>query len=206
MNSCGSTVRCAAGSEFDVIRARRSVMRLLQLSSNPQLALRPMMENGGANIDSGIVAQVMREGHSQKMLQVADHARQLAAEGRKVVIWTIFVETIRSMEAVLSDLNPVSVYGATPSGDPEDPATREGKIRTFQTDPVCMALIANPAATGEGVNLQQACHDAIYLDRNYNSTQYLQSVDRIHRLGTPRGGGDQHLCVRIPCPQGDRLH
>lgn len=27
------------------------------------------------------------------------------------------------------------------------------------------------------------CHHAIYLDRNYNAAQFLQSVDRIHRLG-----------------------
>lgn len=29
------------------------------------------------------------------------------------------------------------------------------------------------------------CHDAIYLDRSYVSTHYLQSIDRIHRLGLP---------------------
>ena len=35
----------------------------------------------------------------------------------------------------------------------------------------------------EGVSLHQDSHDAIYLDRTFNSGQYLQSVDRIHRLG-----------------------
>ena len=46
-----------------------------------------------------------------------------------------------------------------------------------------MVLLANPAATGEGVSLHEICHDAIYLDRTFNAGQYLQSVDRIHRLG-----------------------
>jgi SNF2 family DNA or RNA helicase len=36
---------------------------------------------------------------------------------------------------------------------------------------------------GEGVSLHQVCHDAIYLERTFNAGQYLQSVDRIHRLG-----------------------
>ena len=31
-----------------------------------------------------------------------------------------------------------------------------------------------------------ACHNAIYLDRSYVSTHYLQSIDRIHRLGLPQ--------------------
>ena len=44
-------------------------------------------------------------------------------------------------------------------------------------------MIANPAAAGEGISLHTVCHDAIYLDRSYVSTHYLQSIDRIHRLG-----------------------
>ncbi len=46
-----------------------------------------------------------------------------------------------------------------------------------------MILIANPAAMSEGVSLHKDCHEAIYVDRTYNAGQYLQSVDRIHRLG-----------------------
>jgi SNF2 family DNA or RNA helicase len=44
-------------------------------------------------------------------------------------------------------------------------------------------MIANPAACGEGISLHKACHHAIYLDRTFNAAHYLQSVDRIHRLG-----------------------
>jgi SNF2 family DNA or RNA helicase len=39
----------------------------------------------------------------------------------------------------------------------------------------------------EGVSLHRACHDAIYLERTFNAGQYLQSVDRIHRLGLDPG-------------------
>lgn len=39
----------------------------------------------------------------------------------------------------------------------------------------------------EGISLHIECHDAIYLDRTFNAGQYLQSVDRIHRLGLPLG-------------------
>jgi len=170
----------------DYIRARRSVMRLLQLSANPVLALKGIADDV-AGLDSGIVDEVLSEGPSLKMQAVADHARRLAKEGRKVVIWTIFTDTIHELERMMADLNPVSLYGAIPSGDVSDLATREGRLRRFHDDPACQVLVANPAAAGEGISLHTVCHDAIYLDRSYVSTHYLQSIDRIHRLGLPVG-------------------
>ena len=48
-------------------------------------------------------------------------------------------------------------------------------------------LLANPAALAEGVSLHTVCHDAVYLDRTFTAGQYLQSVNRIHRLGLAPG-------------------
>lgn len=166
----------------DVVKARRSVMRLLQLSSNPTLALQAMATESHS-LASGVVDQVLAEGVSSKMTAVIEHARALARQGRKSVIWTIFTGNIRDLEIRLADINPVSLYGAVPSGDFSDPNTREGRLRRFHLDDNCMTMIANPAAAGEGISLHEACHDAIYLDRSYVSTHYLQSIDRIHRLG-----------------------
>ena len=42
-------------------------------------------------------------------------------------------------------------------------------------------MIANPAAAREGLTLTKA-NNAIYLDRNFNLVDYLQSQDRIHRI------------------------
>ena len=174
--------RLRSGSGVDIVRARRSVMRLLQLSANPVLALRSILQDA-PTIESGVVQQILDDGPSPKMVAVRDLARDLASQGRKVVVWSIFTDTINQMERMLADLNPVVVYGATPTGDSSDTDTREGKIRQFHEDANCMAFISNPAAAGEGINLHHVCHDAVYLDRSYNTTHYLQSVDRIHRLG-----------------------
>ena len=119
------------------------------------------------------------------MQAVAEHARRLSIEGKKTVIWTIFTDTIFELERMLADLNPVSIFGAIPAGEESDPLTREWRLRRFHTDPACRILIANPAAAGEGISLHTVCHDAIYLDRSYVTTHYLQSIDRIHRLGLP---------------------
>lgn len=163
-------------------KARRSVMRLLQLSVSPTLALNAMA-NDDVEISSAIVDAVLEEGHSQKLNAVMEHARALSREGQKTVIWTIFTGTIHSLDSALADLNPVYIHGGVPSGDEKDDSTREGKIRRFHEDDKCSVLIANPAAAGEGISLHTVCHNAIYVDRSYVSTHYIQSIDRIHRLG-----------------------
>lgn len=167
------------GQEF--MKARKSVMRLLQLSVNPSLAITGMSNDG--SVSSGIVDQVLEEGTSAKILAVADHARSLASNGQKTVIWTIFTDTIRELVTTLADLNPVFIHGGVPTGEDCDPDTREGKLARFHNDPNCFVLVANPAAAGEGISLHTVCHNAIYADRSYVSTHYLQSIDRIHRLG-----------------------
>lgn len=182
-------------------KARRSVMRLLQLSANPPLALQAMMSSG-SRIDGGLIDAVLEEGHSPKMQEVIAHVRRLAQEGQKAVIWTIFTQSIYDLEALLPDLNPVTLYGGVPNGSPEDPRTREGRLRRFHIDPNCKVLIANPAAAGEGISLHTVCHNAIYLDRSYVSTHYLQSIDRIHRLGLPPGIETHIHIYESKAPQG----
>lgn len=190
-----------ANGDFDVVRARRSVMRLLQLSTNPILALQGIT-GSVAGLDSGIVDQVLLEGPSLKMRAVEDHARRLAQNGRKVLIWTIFTDTLLELERSLADINPVTLYGAVPNGSDTDPTTREGKILRFHDDDACMAVIANPAAAAEGISLHTVCHEAIYVDRSYVATHYLQSIDRIHRLGLPAGTETNVHIYQTKAPMG----
>ena len=72
------------------------------------------------------------------------------------------------------------------TGDEDDVRSREGQLKMFHNDPQCKVLIANPQACGEGISLHKVCHNAIYLDRTFNAAHYLQSMDRIHRLGLPK--------------------
>ena len=62
-----------------------------------------------------------------------------------------------------------------------------------------MVLVANPAAASEGISLHKVCQYAIYVDRSFNAAHYLQSEDRIHRLGLRR---DQIPIVEIVECQG----
>jgi len=170
----------------DLIRAKRSIMRLMQASTNPVAIVEAMLADARTlNRDrvAALYHAVLQEGVSQKVLFAADRARELIGQNRKVVIWTIFQSTIESMVDVASDLSPVFINGTVESGSADDPTTREGKIRLFHENPDCGLLVANPAACSEGISLHTVCHEAIYLDRGYNAAHYLQSIDRIHRLG-----------------------
>ncbi|WP_409184164.1 DEAD/DEAH box helicase [Amycolatopsis sp. VS8301801F10] len=98
-----------------------------------------------------------------------------AAQGRKTLVWASFVRSITTLESLLADFSPAVVHGGTPE--------RQEQIDRFRTDPACQVLISNPATLGEGISLHQVCHDAVYVDRDFQAGRFLQSLDRIHRLG-----------------------
>ncbi|MFJ9156051.1 DEAD/DEAH box helicase [Streptomyces griseoviridis] len=98
-----------------------------------------------------------------------------AAQGRKTLVWTTFVRSLTTLAHMLEKYSPAVVYGGTPD--------RDEQLRRFREDPSCMVLISNPATLGEGISLHHVCHDAVYVDRDFMAGRYLQSLDRIHRLG-----------------------
>lgn len=107
------------------------------------------------------------------------------ADGQKSIYWTYFVKNIIQLnDKELKHTNPLLVYGGIPKDDSVDEdLNREKNIKAFKNDPKRMVLLANPAACAESISLQYVCRNAIYLDRTFNCAQYLQSLDRIHRIG-----------------------
>ncbi|GAB4584303.1 DEAD/DEAH box helicase [Nocardia sp. IFM 10818] len=98
-----------------------------------------------------------------------------AAQGRKTLVWSTFVRSLLTLDRILGEFSPAVVHGGT-----ED---REAQIAKFRNDPDCMVLLSNPATLGEGISLHHHCHDAVYVDRDFAAGRFLQSLDRIHRLG-----------------------
>jgi len=123
-----------------------------------------------------------------KMGALLPHVRQLLDTGEKIVIWSNFVRTLKLIRDRVSELGHGVrlVYGGTPieSASVPEELTREGIIREFihPTSGVDV-LVANPAACAESISLHKTCSHAIYYDLSYNCAQFLQSLDRIHRVG-----------------------
>lgn len=159
----------------------RSYLILLQLVSNPAL----LAAHEGRFQDEDLIACLQSD--SPKINYICHRARQLAAEGNKVIIWSSFVQNVEVISQRLADLGADYIHGEVEAGSEEEEATRENKVARFHRDKNAMVLVANPAACSEGISLHTVCHHALYLDRNYNAAQFLQSADRIHRLGLPAG-------------------
>src|SRR5690606_23057435 len=74
----------------------KSYMRLLQVVSNPSLLLRSVSDFPDA------LREAIEYGPSNKLQYTALKARQLAKEGKKVLIWSGFVENVESLTQMLS--------------------------------------------------------------------------------------------------------
>ena len=159
-------------------RMGRSIIKLMQFVSNPSL-----LAHDVASTFSEELSKVLVERKSIKVDYACERARQLAREGKKSIIWTSFVSNVELIANRLEDIGADYIHGGVDAGDDSASDTREGKIKRFHDDENAMVLVANPAAAAEGISLHQVCHTAIYVDRSFNAAHYLQSEDRIHRLG-----------------------
>ena len=171
---------------------RRSMIRLIMISTNPILLTSRMIENGefyfGDSISSKIhleLQQELSEGGSPKIRTACDMARDLAQNGKKTVIWSYFKNNIEFIgKYALKDLYAEYIHGGVDVGSEDEFDTRKYKIKKFKDiNSECKVLVANYASCAEGISLHHVCHDAIYVDRSFQADQYLQSEDRISRLG-----------------------
>ena len=98
---------------------------------------------------------------------------------RKCVVWCLFIDSINLITNILKKegYKAQAIYGDI------DQDERDKIIDKFNYSNEVEIIVTNPATLAESVSLHKACHEAHYLEYNYNLYQYLQSRDRIHRLG-----------------------
>lgn len=115
---------------------------------------------------------------SPKFIQGINIVEKLVSEGKKVLVWGIFVNTLKKITKSLRDkgIKTNLVYGGT------DKSERVNLINDFRDGDI-QVLVSNPQTLGEAISLHQTVHDAVYFEYNFNLTFLLQSRDRIHRLG-----------------------
>jgi SNF2 family DNA or RNA helicase len=165
-------------SIYSLRKIGKCTIKLLQFTSNPSLLAGDMNY-----IFDQRMGELISKTNGPKIDYACARARELAADGKKVIIWSTFVENVELLAMRLRDIGADYIHGGIDAGDEDDWDTREGKIKKFHDDPNAMVLVANPAAASEGISLHTVCQHAIYVDRSFNAAQYLQSEDRIHRLG-----------------------
>jgi SNF2 family DNA or RNA helicase len=178
-------------------RLGRVIMYLLEAATNPMLLVagsdqadqeefaHPPFDIRGDERVAELLARYRDYEMPWKYEQVKRIVEDEARVGRKILVWSTFVRNLKSLAAYLKEHRPAMVHGGIPpeDGAPASVITREAELDRFRNDPDCHVLLANPAACGEGLSLHLWCHHAVYLDRTFNAGHFLQSQDRIHRLG-----------------------
>lgn len=123
-----------------------------------------------------------------KLVKLLRIVAEVRSQGEKILIWSNFIRTLELIREACNErgFSTELIYGATPTeaAGVEEERSREGIIRRFLSEESGLdVLAANPAACAESISLHKSCSHAIYYDLSYNGAQYLQSLDRIHRVG-----------------------
>jgi SNF2 family DNA or RNA helicase len=179
----------AARENFDTLG--RAMLRLLMAATSPALLLAgssryeplnyrvPPLEVPQGESLYALLQDLPSYELSPKYKEALNIVAENAALGRKTLVWTTFVRSLTTLERLFAGYQPAVVHGGT--------ADRADELHRFREDPDCMVLLSNPATLGEGISLHQVCHDAVYIDRDFLAGRFLQSLDRIHRLGLAPG-------------------
>lgn len=193
-----SSFRNDSSATIKDILNKAKLIRLRQASTNPSLLLQPIVDNlekedESANAflnsnekiaDSDIFQEIINyENHTpnkfvaiQKLLK-----DEIIPKSEKVIIWTIFIKNAEQLQEYLN-LNNIKSKLLLGYVTQED---RENIISHFN-DPNYLdfqVVIANPFTVAESISLHKGCHNAVYMERDYNCGNFLQSKDRIHRVG-----------------------
>ena len=99
----------------------------------------------------------------------------------KVIVWTIFIQNAEELVQYLNDSGIKSrlLIGRVPQSEREEIIDKFNDPENNEFD----VVIANPFSVAESISLHEGCHNAIYMERDYNASNFLQSKDRIHRVG-----------------------
>jgi len=134
------------------------LLRLTQVASNPALVNDNYTET------------------AKKIERLDSLVEKIVKDKEKVIIWTSFRKNIRGLKRRYDKYGALMLFGEIPIEE------RNEVVEKFMTNEEAKVLVANPSAAKEGLTLTSA-NNAIYLDRTFKMDDYIQSQDRIHRIG-----------------------
>lgn len=114
---------------------------------------------------------------SSKVNRAVDLARQIIEGGDKVVIFSVFKETLNHIMKELKDFNPLLC-----TGDIREDIIAKN-IEDFQTNNINKVICATTSKMGTGITLTRASY-AIFIDAPWTAAQCTQCEDRIYRIGS----------------------
>ena len=190
-------------------------VRILQMESNPKMLLEKLdladfayllddsveaSEIDYADYSEEVETLIESCGKTTKFKSCIELAHSLAGQGKTIIIWCMFVNSIHLLSDELEKIGIQTrcIYGEVQLEE------RQQILSDFKSGKI-QVLITNPHTLAESVSLHSVCHDAIYYEYSYNLVHLLQSKDRIHRLGLPDGQYTQYYYQQISYKTDDGL-
>ena len=115
-------------------------------------------------------------GESSKYERLAADLDEVAASGRKAIVFSQWVDTLKMLAGRLSSFHPAQYHGQI------RPKERDRVLERFRNDPRQHVLLLSYGAGGVGLNLQFAEYVFLF-DRWWNPAVEDQAINRAHRIG-----------------------
>ncbi len=115
-------------------------------------------------------------GESAKLERLEADLEEVAASGKKAIVFSQWVETLTHLAKSLKRFHPLEYHGRIPQSQ------RERVIERFREDRRSRVILMSYGAGGVGLNLQ-FCEYVFLFDRWWNPAVEDQAINRAHRIG-----------------------
>ena len=117
-----------------------------------------------------------RTGESAKMEQIVADMEEVAANNRKAIIFSQWVEPLEQLARALEPYGPLQYHGKIPHKH------RHPILDQFKSDPTKHVILMSYGTGSVGLNLQFTNYVFLF-DRWWNPAIEDQAINRAHRLG-----------------------
>ena len=115
-------------------------------------------------------------GSSAKLERLVADMEEVAASGKKAIVFSQWTKSIDQMKPALERFGPLEYHGKIPHKQ------RESVIDRFKNDPKSHVILMSYGAGSVGLNLQ-FCEYVFLFDRWWNPAIEDQAINRAHRIG-----------------------
>ena len=115
-------------------------------------------------------------GASAKLDRLEADLEEVAASGKKAIVFSQWVKTLEKIAERLERFNPLQYHGRIPSNK------RDPILERFKEDKDCSVILMSYGAGAVGLNLQ-FCEYVFLFDRWWNPAVEDQAINRAHRIG-----------------------
>ncbi|MDO8450342.1 MAG: SNF2-related protein [Rhodoferax sp.] len=152
----------------------------------------------GLNVFKPEPIQQYRE-KAPKLDWLLKELKVIKAKGEKVIVFCEFREIQRLLQHYIEEafgIRPDIINGDT-SASASHTASRQKRIKAFQSKPGFGVIVLSPVAVGFGVNIQGANH-VVHYTRTWNPAKEDQATDRAYRIGQTK---DVYVYYPVVCAE-----